>query len=393
MRLRTNGIARAILGLLESDMHGEFRKGDTIGFWTYDDQIHSDLPMLVWSKENKESVTEDVMRYLRHQKYDGHAHLDKVLSTIGQVLQQSERVTIILIHDGSDKIHGTEFDSDINELQEKHFREFRAAHLPMVTVLAARGSIVYDYTINHPDSISIPHTAFAEPPPETNNPPVQAIVAPVAPAPPPRHIAIIMAGTNHLAHELTPTELAALTSSTPAPSNAIAAPSQQSQPPPTDSTAASTPTPAPTVASDSQSTTPTPEPVATKSEPVAPAPSPVIAQSAPASLTTPAPPAAVDAVAPASGIAQSAESQQSTEATSHAPTSAPISTVAAAPSSSVPSPETAAITVPPAGQQAALFIIAISLLTIAVVLVVFLVRRWRGDAAGSLISQSMDRGR
>jgi hypothetical protein len=45
------------------------------------------------------------------------------------------------------------------------------------------------------------------------------------------------------------------------------------------------------------------------------------------------------------------------------------------------------------GQQIALFVIAISLLTIAVVLVILLVRRARGDARPSLISQSIDRGR
>jgi hypothetical protein len=45
------------------------------------------------------------------------------------------------------------------------------------------------------------------------------------------------------------------------------------------------------------------------------------------------------------------------------------------------------------GQQVALFVIAFSLLVIAVVLVVFLVRRSRGHASPSLISQSIDRGR
>ncbi len=99
--------------------------------------------MLIWTKENRESVNADVMRYLRHQKYDGKAHLEKVLNTIGRVLQASERLTVILIHDGSNPIHGTEFDADINELQKKYAREFReTAHLPIVTGLAARGSIV-----------------------------------------------------------------------------------------------------------------------------------------------------------------------------------------------------------------------------------------------------------
>ncbi len=287
MKSRTNGIDRAVLDLLDSDMHGEFRKGDTIGFWTYDDKIHSDLPMLLWSKDNKETIESDVMRFLRHQKYEGHAHLDKVLTTISHVLQQSERLTIILIHDGSDPIHGTEFDADINELQKKYARQFRSAHLPIVTVFAARGSIVYDYTINYPNAVSVPHTAFPEPPPETNTPPVQAIVVAPAPAPPPSHVEIIMAGTNHLAHEMSKAEIAALTAPS-APSNTVAAAPQQSSLPPSDTTTTSTTAQA-SVGNDSQPISVTAEPAASKSEPAAPTPSPAVAQSSLATRLCPAP--------------------------------------------------------------------------------------------------------
>lgn len=410
MKPRTNGIARAVMGLLESDMRGEFRKGDTIGFWTYDERIHSDLPMLVWSKENKETVIADVMRYVRHQKYDGKAHLEKVLNTIGRVLQASERLTIVLIHDGSDPIHGTEFDSDINELQKKYSREFRSQHLPIVTVLAARGSIVYDYTINYPDSISVPHTAFPEPPPETNKPPVQAIVAaptnavPVVPAP--RHIQIVMAGTNHLAHELSPAELAALTASAPVPapaSNAVSVTAQQSQPPPADSTTASTPAPISVTGDSQQANQASPEPVETKSGSTTTTTSPVVAQSSPApiSVTSPAPQVAVGAIASTATTTPLPASQpKSTEPVAHASAPVPVPNVAAIPArevspaalSNASAPETASITDGPVGRLAALSVIAISLLTIAVVLVIFLVRNMRAGTP-SLISQSMDRGR
>ena len=188
-------------------MRGEFRKGDTIGVWTYDEKIHTDMPMLVWDKDKKEGITSDVVRYLGHQRFEGHSVIsDKVLSSIAQVLERSERLTIILIHDGSERIRGTEFDADLNDLQKKYARSFRSAHEPMITILAARGGQVYDYTINYPDSINVPHTALPEPPPEpiqTNAvivaaPPPVTNLPPVVPALPPRHIEIVMSGTNHL---------------------------------------------------------------------------------------------------------------------------------------------------------------------------------------------------
>jgi hypothetical protein len=56
-------------------------------------------------------------------------------------------------------------------------------------------------------------------------------------------------------------------------------------------------------------------------------------------------------------------------------------------------PAVAQVVAAPKGQQIALFVIAFSLLTIASVSVVLLVRRLRGGATASLITQSIDRGR
>jgi hypothetical protein len=51
------------------------------------------------------------------------------------------------------------------------------------------------------------------------------------------------------------------------------------------------------------------------------------------------------------------------------------------------------VTIASTGLQAALFMIAISMLTIAATLVIFLLRRSRARAQQSLISQSIDRSR
>src|SRR5580658_64883 len=120
MKSRTNGIEQAVLGLLNSDMHGEFRKGDTLGIWTYDDEIHPDIPMQVWTPESKEEITRDVVRYLRHQRYESHSSLDKVLRAVGRIIADSDRLTVIFVYDGSEMIHGTQFDDDINELQKNY---------------------------------------------------------------------------------------------------------------------------------------------------------------------------------------------------------------------------------------------------------------------------------
>ncbi len=372
MKSRTNGIEQAVAGLLSSDMHGEFRKGDTLGVWTYDDHIHADFPMQVWSPEKKDLIAADVLRFVQHQRYEKRAHLDKVLGAVGKVMAQSDRLTIILIHDGSDLIRGTEFDGDINDLQKKYSRQFRSAHLPMVTILAARFGQVFDYTINYPGSITIPHTAAPLPPPaETNTPPALAVAppsnpVPTEPSPPPRRIEIIMSGTNSVTRTIPQTESAGGN-----PSSAQNDIVMVGAPQPTPAPAPPPATPAPVAA---EQITSSPPPAASKPEPAPPETAAVAAQPEPAPVIPSAPPKTLSASAP-------------TPIPAAASTPAPNTAQPPCPASSIMLPPVAPLPPVPRrwrslhrASKLALFVIAFSLLTTAAVLVVFLVRRSRGGA-------------
>src|SRR5271157_3823032 len=166
MRRCSNAVVPGVVELLTSDMKGEFRQGDTVGLWTYNDILHPEFPMQVWSKSDKSAIVDDIAAFLRGRRCEKRAHLEKVMPALGQVIKNSERITVILISDGTGSIQGTPFDKDINNLQKKYARELRSAHVPFVTVLAARDGAVFDYTINYPGWVAIPHTANPEMPAE-----------------------------------------------------------------------------------------------------------------------------------------------------------------------------------------------------------------------------------
>ncbi len=358
MKSRTNGLDEAVLGLLASDMKGELRKGDTIGLWTYSDRLSTDFPMQVWSEQKKDDIVNSVREHLRILVYESRAHLEKTWPAIQQVATNSERLTIILIFDGADPIKGTPFDKDINKLHKQYAREFRSAHQPFVTILAARDGKIFDYIINHPDSVMVPHLADPLPPPATNEPPL-VVVAPPAPAvtvPPPARIQINLSGDDFPHHTAVP------------PSSAA--------PPPTDVT----PTPAPAPTPDVASNTPPPTqatPTGAQAAQVVPTVNTNVASSAPVSVPPPGdstPPAAPTAPA----IAAPARVVPPASPPPAAPALEPVAPAVVAASSF---------------QQVAMMIMAFSLLTIAVALVVLLVWRWRGRSHPSLISQSIDRTR
>src|SRR5665213_346378 len=170
MRGYSNAVQQAVVELLSSDMKGELRQGDTIGIWTYNDKLHPEFPMQVWTKKAKNTIVSNVADFLRGHPYEKRAHLEKVLPALDQVIRNSQKVTILFVFDGNGKIQGTPFDTDINDLQKQYARDLHAAHLPFITVLVARNGAVFDYTINYPGMVVIPHTAEPEPPPVTNAP-------------------------------------------------------------------------------------------------------------------------------------------------------------------------------------------------------------------------------
>jgi hypothetical protein len=397
MRGCSNSVVQGVLELLESDMRGEFRQGDTIGLWAYNDKLHPEFPMQVWSKADKDTIMMETAIFLQGQRYGRRAHFERVMPALNQVIKNSERITVVLISDGTGLIQGTPFDQDINNLQKKYARQLRAAHMPFVIVLAARNGVVFDCTINYTGLVAIPHTANPEIPAVTNAP-VATMPNPAKPRP---MRSLIMSAPTNVVHPAAPAPaaVAAPVASSPAPplvvtpvsapppaaavapapesqpTNAAAAPSpREIAPPPTQSApplvVAPAPAPQPVVP-----TVPTPLPVV----PVAsvptltplqtqPAPPPIVARQNPEPAEAAAPPA----VPPAN---VTADNQQPPPAPAVTP-NAPVANIG-------PSP----------GSQLVWFITAFLLLTIAVVLVVFLVRRSRGAAQSSLITQSIDRPR
>jgi hypothetical protein len=369
MRSRTNGIEQAVVGLLKSNMHDQLRKGDTIGLWTYNDILHDEFPRQVWSDQNKDTIIFDVKRYLDHEHYEKRAHLDKILSAAGQVIQASERLTIIFVNDGTQPIRGTPFDDEINGVQKEKFREFRSGHLPMVTVLVARNGEVYDYSVDLPTEIKIPKTAVDLPPPPTNASATNIVVVPPPPPEPHRRIEIVMHGTN----TVTSSELEAKTP----PSKASNIVMVGTPPPVTPSNTVEAAAP-PVSAGSNAVVLPTPFP---KSQPVQPViATPVAAvpipSNPPPESPKPGPVASLPAATPTPSAAVHSEAVAPPVAS---PLPPPASTPATVPAAS-------------AGQQIALYVIAISLLTIAVVLVIFLIRRSRGNSQSSPISRTVDRG-
>ena len=360
MKSRQTGVDTAVTGLLKSNMKGEMHNGDTFGLWTYSENLNTEFPRQVWAEENKDQLTDTLLQYLHLAPADKRAHLEKVWPGVQQAMLNSDRLTVILIHDGSDPIKGTPFDSDINELQRQYSRQFKSSHEPFVTLLAASNHVFFDYSINFPSAITVPHTAGPLPPPVTNTPPPV-----VAAEPPPAPVVV-----------------------TPPPEKIVPKPDPEPQKfeIPAAVRAAAAETPPPTAPPQHAVATPiVSAPIKPEPTPLPP-PAPVVTNVAPATVVSDAaipkqPMAQTNSVAPPANIAVTPQTP---------PSNAPSEVAVPKLSEPTPAPREAPATASTV-QQVLLFVIALALLTIAVTLVIFLVRRSRGPSQPSLITQSMDR--
>jgi hypothetical protein len=149
MQLRAAGVQKAITDLLGSAMGGQLRRGDTIGIWTYNEDLYTGrFPLQKWSPETKEEITLNVVTFLKNQRYEKKANLEKVLPTLQKMVQASAFITVVLVSDGDEKIHGTPFDAQVNKYYSLWRNQQRKAQMPLLTLLRARSGELTHFALN-----------------------------------------------------------------------------------------------------------------------------------------------------------------------------------------------------------------------------------------------------
>jgi hypothetical protein len=151
MQRRSEGVLQAVQGLLKSGLAGQLRPVDSLGVWTYNESLYAGrFPLQTWSPEAQEGITLRTIAFLKEQKYEKQASLDKVLPALNRLVTDSALLTIILISSADEQLHGTPFDAQINGFYQKWQEAQQKARMPFVTVLRAQDGRLADYTVNTP---------------------------------------------------------------------------------------------------------------------------------------------------------------------------------------------------------------------------------------------------
>jgi len=149
MQRRSDGVLRSVQDLLGSKMGGQLTNGDTVGVWTYNEDLGKEhLPVQRWSLDTDQMVTGRILAFLKAQKYEKRGQFEKVLPALSRLIKNSDTLTTLLISDGAEEIKGTPFDERINGAFKLWHSQQQEARMPFVIVLRAQKGQLTDCTVN-----------------------------------------------------------------------------------------------------------------------------------------------------------------------------------------------------------------------------------------------------
>ncbi|HEX4645482.1 MAG TPA: hypothetical protein VH598_07715 [Verrucomicrobiae bacterium] len=149
MRGQKDAVGTALEQILASRVNGQLRRGDTLGLWTFNEDVYTGrFPLQVWSLEAGPAITGGILEFVNGQPYEKNGRLGGALAGMYEVIKISDIITVLIFSTGAEPMRGTPFDKEINTAFQQHLAEAQKDRTPMVTVLQAQRGKIINYTVN-----------------------------------------------------------------------------------------------------------------------------------------------------------------------------------------------------------------------------------------------------
>jgi hypothetical protein len=155
---RSDATLKTVTSLLYSGFSHQIKQGDTVGVWTYNQQLYTGrIPLQRWSTPLQHEIVSDTLDFFKGQKYEKQPVFSSVRPALDKVIKDSEFITVILISSGQDPMTGTPFDDKINELYKDWKVDQEKTKMPFITVIRAKRGTITGYTaVPAPWQVEIP---------------------------------------------------------------------------------------------------------------------------------------------------------------------------------------------------------------------------------------------
>ena len=151
MKKRAANVEQVVGNLFTGGLGEQLHRGDTIGVWTYTDDLQAgQFPLQRWTPQTSGPITQGIVDFLKSRKYEKTAHLAPVIEQMMSVVADSDKITVLLISDGESALTGTPFDAPIAEVYRTNAADQRKQQMPFLTVLRAVKGKFIGFTVNTP---------------------------------------------------------------------------------------------------------------------------------------------------------------------------------------------------------------------------------------------------
>jgi hypothetical protein len=195
MKKRLPATEVALDTMLASSMRGQLHAGDMIAAWTFDRELHPEHLVLPWVPANAADIASNIVRFVSRQHYSKKTSFDALSPSLNRVVQNSDRLTVLIFCDGAGQFAGTPFDAGVKRIFEQQQARQKKVRQPFIVVLRSQLGNYVGCTVGLP-----PALANFPPFPPMPSPPAEPTKAPPPPRPsvevPPLIVIGTKAGTN-----------------------------------------------------------------------------------------------------------------------------------------------------------------------------------------------------
>ena len=176
MRQRMPAVQKALDTLLETSVNGQLHLRDSVGVWTFDQDLHTgQFPLQYWNPDDAPMIASNIIKFVKKQHYLNKTGFNALQPLLKQVVQRSERLTVLIFCDGKGEFHGTPYDAGINQLFQQRQGERQKGELPIIIGLRSQRGKYVGCTVSFPPQpVSLPEfpplPEVAQAPPDADAP-------------------------------------------------------------------------------------------------------------------------------------------------------------------------------------------------------------------------------
>jgi hypothetical protein len=182
MKKRLPAVQAEVNELLASSMDGLLRAGDSLGVWTFGQELRAgQFPLQHWRPEDAVTIAASINQFIGKQSYAGNTGFNTLQPQLNQLIQNSTRLTVLIFCDGEDEIKWTPYDARINQIFQQQLAAQNKTRQPFVLVFRTQLGQFIGCTINFPPGmVSVPEFPPLPPPPPApaKTPPPTPVVTP-----------------------------------------------------------------------------------------------------------------------------------------------------------------------------------------------------------------------